>query len=199
MGALAPVGKASRGIKTLTKKKVGVSEASFKDLRKALYEEREKSKDYLNRLMYLQAELENYRKRMEKRINESILFGNERLITNLLSVIDELELAIQAGKKTKKRRPLIEGVEMALKNMLTILRREGLTEIDAVGRPFDPNRHNAVCKVPTDKYAEGTVIEEVRKGFMFRGKVIRPSMVKIATALPSYHRSKSERREAHEV
>ena len=64
--------------------------------------------------------------------------------------------------------------------MYATLDREGLTEIEAVGKPFDSNQHEAVSKVPTNKYAEGTVVEEVRKGFMLRDRVIRPSMVKVA-------------------
>lgn len=178
MGALAPVGDSPKDTKASAKKKVKPSKT--KSLEKALRKEQDKSKEYLNRLMYLQAEFENYRKRTENRMNELVLFSNERLIASLLNVIDELELAIQAGRKTKKKRALIEGVEMALKNMYTTLCREGLTEIEAVGKPFDPNKHEAVSKVPTKECAEGTVVEEVRKGFMLRDRVIRPSMVKVA-------------------
>ena len=178
MGALAPVGESPKNIKPSLSRNARASKKER--LEKALRKEREKSEEYLNRLMYLQAEFENYRKRTEKRMNESVLFSNERLIANLLSVIDELELAIQAGRITKKKRSLIEGVEMALKNMYATLDREGLTEIEAVGKPFDSNQHEAVSKVPTNKYAEGTVVEEVRKGFMLRDRVIRPSMDKVA-------------------
>jgi len=177
MGTLAPADDSPKGIEA-SAKKARVSKTER--LEKALRKEQEKSKDYLNRLMYLQAELENYQKRTEKRMSELVLTSNERLIANLLSVIDELELAIQAGRKTRKKRPLIKGVEMALKNMCATLSREGLAEIQAVGKPFDPNRHEAVSKVPTKEYAEGTVVEEVRKGFMLRDRVIRPSMVKVA-------------------
>lgn len=191
MGALASVGESTKTIKPSLRRKARASKK--KRLEKALRKERDKSKEYLNRLMYLQAEFENYRKRTEKRMNELVLFGNERLIANLLSVIDELELAIQAGRKTKKKRPLIEGVVMALKNMYTTLGREGLTEIEAVGKPFDPNKHEAVSKVATKECAEGTVIEEVRKGFMLRDRVIRPSMVKVAI-LPNHQNFKPQKK-----
>jgi len=153
-----------------------------KRLEEALKEEREKSNAYLNRLMYLQADFENYRKRLEKETREAVQLSNERLITNLLAVIDELEMAIQSGKETENKDALLEGVEMVLKKIYTTLRQEGLTKIEAAGRPFDPSRHEAIFKVPTKDYAEGTVIEEVRKGFMLKDKVIRPSMVKIALA-----------------
>lgn len=152
------------------------------ELEKNLVEEREKSKDYLNRLMYLQADFENYRKRIEKETLEMVQRTNERLITNLLDIIDELEIAIQSGKKTENKEALIEGVEMVLKKLCATLGHEGLTQIEAKGKTFDPSRHEAIVKVPTTEYAEGTVIEEVRKGFMFKDKVIRPSLVKIALA-----------------
>ncbi len=190
MGALAPVDDRPKDIEAPTKK---AREGKTERLEKALRKEQEKSKDYLNRLMYLQAELENYQKRTEKRMSELVLMSNERLIANLLSVIDELELAIQAGRKTKKKRPLIKGVEMALKNMCATLGREGLTEIQAVGKPFDPNKHEAASEVPTKEYAEGTVVEEVRKGFMLRDRVIRPSMVKVAI-LPSHQSSEPQKK-----
>lgn len=153
-----------------------------KRLEEALREEREKSKEYLNRLMYLQADFENYRKRVEKETREAVQLSNERLITNLLGVIDELEMAIRSGKETENKEALLEGVEMVLKKMYSTLGQEGLTKIEAAGRPFDPSKHEAIFKVPTRDYAEGTVIEEVRKGFTLKDKVIRPSVVKVALA-----------------
>jgi molecular chaperone GrpE len=153
-----------------------------KMLEDALKEEHEKSNEYLSRLMYLQADFENYRKRVEKEMREAVQLGNEKLITNMLGIIDELEMAIQSGKKTENKEALLEGLEMVLKKMYTTLRQEGLTKIEAAGRPFDASRHEAIFKVSTNDYAEGTVIEEVRKGFMLKEKVIRPSMVKVALA-----------------
>jgi len=160
-----------------------------KKLEDALREEREKSSEYLNRLMYLQADFENYRKRMEKEIRETAQHGNEKLIVNLLGVIDELEMAVQSGEKTENKGALLEGVEMVLKKMYATLGQEGLTKIEAVGKPFDPSRHEVIFKVPTKDYVEGTVVEEVRKGFMLRDKVIRPSIVKIAVAATTQNKS----------
>ena len=152
------------------------------EIEKALTEEQEKSKDYLNRLMYLQADFENYKKRVDKEIRDEIQRSSQRLITNLLGVVDELEIAIESGKKTENKEALMEGVEMVLKKLYATLGQEGLTKIEAVGKPFDPNKHEVILKVPTSSHSEGTVIEEVRKGFMLQDKVIRPSMVKIALA-----------------
>ena len=153
------------------------------ELKKALAEEREKSNEYLNRLKYLQADFENYRKRMEKEIREIAQAGKERLVLNLLNVIDELELAIHSGRETENKQALLEGVEMTLKKMRITLGQEGLSRIDAVGKSYDPNLHEVVMKVPTKDQDENVVIEEVRTGYILRDKVIRPSIVKITTRL----------------
>ena len=152
-------------------------------LEKTLEGEHEKSCEYRNRLMYLQADFENYKKRMEKEIYEVTQVEKERLIVNLLSVMDELELALHSGKETDSMRALLEGVEITLKKIYTTLGQEGLTKIEAFGKPFDPKLHEVVMKVQTKECEEGVVIEEVRTGYRLRNKVIRPSVVKIATEM----------------
>ncbi len=149
----------------------------------ALKQEREKSSEYLNRLTYLQADFENYRKRVEKSLREVAQLSKEKLIVNLLNVIDELELALRSGRATEDKQALIEGVEMTLKKMDTALAEEGLAKIVAVGKAFNPEKHELVTKVPTKNHNENVIIEEVRKGYMLKDKVIRPSMVKIATSV----------------
>ena len=154
-----------------------------KKFQKALKEEREKSNEYLSRFKYLQADFENYRKRMEKEILETAQFGNEKLIVNLLNIVDELELALHSGRETENKQALLEGVEMTLKKMYTALGQEGLAKIAAVGKTFNPECHEVVMKVQTKEHDENVIVEEVRKGYMLKDKVIRPSMVKIATRL----------------
>ncbi len=151
-----------------------------KRLQKALKEEQEKSNEYLNRLKYLQADFENYRKRIEKEIRETTQYSNEKLIVNLLSVLDELELALSSGRETENKQALLEGVEMTLKKMFAALGQEGLKRIEAVGKSFDPKLHEVALKVPTNEDNEDIVVEEIRKGYTLRDRVIRPSIVKIA-------------------
>lgn len=165
------------------KKKRRSTVSEVKRLEKALEEEQKKSGENLNRLIYLKADFENYRKRMEKEIHETTLLGKEKLIIDLLSVVDELELALRSGRETENKQALLQGVEMTLKKVYTTLGREGLTKIDALGKSFDPKLHEVVMKVPTKEHDECEVIEEVRTGYLFRDKVIRPSMVKIATSI----------------
>lgn len=164
----------------MKKEKTGMNKTRLK---KALEEEREKSNEYLNRFKYLRADFENYRKRMEKEIRETAQVSKERLVLNLLDVIDELELAIHSGRETENKQALLEGVEMTLKKMYTTLGQEGLAKIEAVGKPYDPKLHEVVIKVPTKNHEENVVVEEVRKGYLLRNRVIRPSIVKITTRL----------------
>ncbi len=145
---------------------------------KGLEKEREKANDLLNRLKYLQADFENYRKRVEKQMNETAQYGNMRLITELLPVIDELECAVETGRKSGDKL-LVEGVEMTLKKLRGVLEREGVSMIKASGEHFDPNKHEAVLRVQVEG-KNGEVIEEIRKGYMLKGMVIRPSLVKVA-------------------
>lgn len=152
----------------------------LKALEDALNAEQAKSKEYLDRLKYLQADFENYRRRVEKEFQEITQRSNEKLISNLLGIMDELEIALETGRNTENAGAILEGVEMIHKKLCATLEREGLTRIEAVGKPFDPNLHEILVKVPTKDHEDGTVIEEVRKGFMFKGKIMRPCVVKIA-------------------
>jgi molecular chaperone GrpE len=169
------------------KKKIRSESSTVKKLEEALKQEREKSREYLNRLAYLQADLENYRKRVETNFQRVAQLSEEKLIVNLLNVIDGLELALRSGRETENKQALLEGVEMTLKKMYAALGQEGFTKIVAVGKTFNPELHEVVMKVPTEKYDENVIIEEVRKGYMLKDKVIRPSMVKIATRLGETH------------
>ena len=144
--------------------------------------EKKRSDDYLTRLKYLQADFENLKRRFDREVEQTKSYCNEHIIMQLLDVVDELELAVKNGEiSTPSADILIEGVEMTLKKLRKVLEQEGVTAIDnSEGRVFDPSRHNAIAVVEQDDVADGTVIEEIRKGYMMRGKVIRPSIVKVA-------------------
>jgi len=141
------------------------------------------SKDYLNHLKRLQADFENYKKRQEKKQKEFIEFANEKLINNFLSVIDNLERALDSTKKEKNVEAIRQGVNNILKNFYNILSKEGVKPIKSIGSKFDPYKHEAVMRIETDKYSEDTVTEEFRKGYYIKSKVLRPSMVKVAVSV----------------
>ena len=144
--------------------------------------EKRRSEDILTRLKYLQADFENIKKRFDREVEQTKSYCNERIIMQLLDVVDELELAVKNGEvSTQSMEGLVEGVEMTLKKLRKVLEQEGVTEIeDPEGKAFDPSKHNAIAAMETDDAAEGTVLEQIRKGYMMRGKVIRPSIVKVA-------------------
>ncbi|MFA5364889.1 MAG: nucleotide exchange factor GrpE [Candidatus Bathyarchaeia archaeon] len=157
---------------------------TIKKLEEQLSAEQEKNKDYLNRLRYLQADFENYRKRVEKEVQDTIQKSNAQLVACLVDVLDTLETAICAGETTENKAALLEGIKMVHKNLDNLLAKEGLERLQCVGQAFDPNLHEILAQVPTNEHECGTVLEEARKGFMFRGKVLRPSVVKIACETP---------------
>jgi len=156
-------------------------ERSVECLAQLLDCERKRSEDYLTRLRYLQADLENFKKRSDREAEQVKNYCTERLIIQLLEVVDELELAVKNGEISTSPESLIEGVEMTLKKFRKVLEQEGVTAIESPeGKVFDPTRHNAIAAVEQADIEDGTVIEEIRKGYMMKGKVIRPTIVKVA-------------------
>jgi molecular chaperone GrpE len=146
-----------------------------------LEEERKRNEEYLTSLRYLQADFENYRKRVEREMGELEEFSTLTLVRKLISVLDDLDLAVASATKAEDT-GLLEGVKMVQKNLNSALEAEGLETIKAVGMPFDPSTHEAVDKVQGKDNTEDIVIEELRKGYKFKGKVLRPSAVKVETA-----------------
>ena len=156
-------------------------EQSVDQLEQLLDCERKRAEDYLTRLRYLQADLENFKKRFDSEAEQIKNYCTERLVIQLLDVVDELELAVKNGEISTSPESLIEGVEMTLKKLRKVLEQEGVTPIESPeGKAFDPTRHNAIAAVEQDDVEDGTVIEEIRKGYMMKGKVIRPTIVKVA-------------------
>ncbi len=150
-------------------------------LEEQLEAEKKRSEDYLSRLTYLQADFENLRKRCDRQIQQVSQYSNERLVIQLLEVVDELELAVKNAQTANSAETLVEGVKMTLKRLRKVLELEGVSPIESEGKPFDPSKHNAVAVVERDDVDGCIVLEEVRKGYAMKGKVIRPSIVKVAT------------------
>ena len=153
-------------------------------LEQALIEEKKRSEEYLTRLKYAQADFENLKKRCDRQIEEAKKYSNERMIIELLDVVDELELAVRSGLSSCSTDTVIQGVEMTLKKLRKILECEGVFPIDCLGKPFDPSKHNAIASTEKEGVKECTIVEEVRKGYTMREKVIRPSIVKVVVKSP---------------
>ena len=133
--------------------------------------------DYQRQLLYLQADFENYRRRVEREKDEIRKRANENLILELLDSYENLERALAIAKKSDDQ--LYKGLEMVYNQMTAVLARNGLRPIEAVGKPFDPRVHEAVLQEVSDK-DEDTVLEEFQRGYTLNSKVIRYAKVKVS-------------------
>ena len=125
----------------------------------------------------LMADFQNFKRRTEKEKSDIYAFANEKIVKELLDVIDNFERAIAAGNDGDK---FLEGMEMILKQLLGVLERAGVSEIKCLGEDFDPNFHNAVMTEDSTQYESGKVSEVLQKGYILNNRVIRPAMVKVA-------------------
>ncbi|MBI4344304.1 MAG: nucleotide exchange factor GrpE [Euryarchaeota archaeon] len=141
--------------------------------------EKKKAEEYLTRLKYLQAEFDNYRKRVEKEREEFAKYATERLVRQLLDVYENLERALENGANEDKE-ALLKGVEMTFQQLKDVLEKEGLEPIKTQGVRFDPFLHEAVLQEEREDCDEGTVLEEYQRGYTLNKRVLRYSKVKVA-------------------
>ncbi len=141
----------------------------------ALEQENEELK---NRLLRLQADFDNYRKRQRVEKEDLVLHANLDLIQRLLPVIDNLDRACSAGGDNTES--VVKGIQMINRQLKEILQKEGLQPIECQGEPFDPHCHEAVMVEKSSAYPPNTVLEELQKGYRMRDKVLRPSTVKVS-------------------
>jgi len=132
-----------------------------------------------NKYLRLYAEFENYRKRVGKEKEELVRYGNESLLYELLPVIDSLELALKHATG-EENSGLVKGVEITLKELHRTLEKFGLSRIDSSGKEFDPSVHHAMTQVERDDLDEKMVAEELRPGYLYNDKVLRPSLVSVS-------------------
>jgi len=158
-------------------KKDGVIE----ELNKSLQEKEETIKSLQERLLYFQADFENFKKLKNKEKQDTLKFGNEVLIKDLLPVIDNLERALEHASKTEDFKSIHEGIEIVLNEFLKVLEKAGVEPVEALGKKFDPNFHEAFFQEERDDVKPETVISEHQKGYVLNGRLIRPSMVSIST------------------
>ncbi len=157
--------------------KIKQLEESLEESRRLLEEEKKHSEEYLNKLRYLQAEFENMKKRMIKDIENSRLQYTCKLIGKIITPIEELDLALASCKENCDMNKFIEGIRMISLKFKNILTEEGVTEIEAEGKMFDPAFHEAVQFQESRDHPDNYVICELRKGYRLNERVIRPSMV----------------------
>ena len=141
-----------------------------------------KVEEHYNRLLRVTAEFENYRKRMEREMNEFRKYANESIVKDVLPTIDNLQRALStsSGKDKNNTESIREGVDMTLKGLLDALERHGVVPIESLGKPFDPNFHHAVMQEESERHPENTVSQELQKGYMIQDRLLRPALVVVS-------------------
>ncbi|MEF2964749.1 nucleotide exchange factor GrpE [Paenibacillus sp. M1] len=141
---------------------------------------RAEAEDHKQRLLRAQADFDNFRRRTIKEKEELGKYASAKLITELLPVVDNFERALGSASENAEISSYAKGVEMIFRQLEGVLKAEGLVPMESVGTPFNPEYHQAIMQVESDEYEEGTVVEEVQKGYMLKDKVLRPAMVKVS-------------------
>jgi molecular chaperone GrpE len=155
--------------------------AELESVKDELRKEKESSENNRNKMRYLMADFDNYRKQMEKQLASKVEEIKAELLLKFLNIRDDYLRALSMARQNKAEQAVvIEGLEGILKNIDSLLASEGVREIEAVGTPFDPNVHDAIAYSPREDILENTVTAEIRKGYMLSGKVLRPSLVEIS-------------------
>jgi molecular chaperone GrpE len=166
---------ASREDESVLKKEETAEKAPVAEREQLLAELQEINAKYLR----LYAEFENYKKRVSKDKEELIKYGNENLLYEILPFIDHLEMALKHASNEVSS-GLVQGVEITLRDLRKTLEKFGLTAIEADGKPFDPVVHHAMSQVERNDTEDNTVVEEFRRGYMLRDKVLRPALVAVS-------------------
>ena len=149
-----------------------------------LKERAAKADEHWDRLLRISADLENFKKRASREKQDAIKYANESLLQKLIPVLDNFDAALSAAQsaQTGAVQSLQTGVSMIYQQLRNTLVECGLEEVDATGKPFDPNLHEAVSQKETSEAPEGQVIQQLRKGYRFRDRLLRPASVVVAKA-----------------
>ena len=155
----------------------------LEDLAQKLKLKEQEAQENYDRLLRVSADFDNYKKRASRDMEEFRKFSNQSLIKEMLSVVDNLELAINStnGHKTIDK-GLLDGLAMTLTEILKVFEKFSVKPISAKGQPFDPTFHEAVMQEATDEYPANTVINELQKGYLIHDRLLRPSMVVVASS-----------------
>lgn len=160
------------------------SEAEWQQLESELDAARAERDEHYEMLMRAQAELDNYRKRVAREREDDARYRALPLARDLLAVIDNLERAVAAGRKTDNVEDVVQGVEMVARQLVDVLAQHHVLPIPAEGEPFDPHQHDAISQIPTNEHPPLTVLQEAERGYMLHDRVLRPSKVIVAKELP---------------
>jgi molecular chaperone GrpE len=158
------------------------AEERVKDLEARLAAKEKEANENYDRLLRVTAEFENHKKRMSREMDDFRRYANQSLIKEMLSVVDHIELALQAASAGGPDDKVSEGLQLTLKELLRILEKFNVTPIDAVGKPFNPEFHEAILREESDRLSENTVVREMQKGYMIGQRLLRPALVVVSVA-----------------
>lgn len=145
-----------------------------------LEQARVQAEENYQRLLRVQADFDNFRRRARAEKEDFAKYASLKLIEQLLPIVDNFDRALSSSKETKDFDALVKGLDMTYRGIDQLLTAEGLKPIEAVGHPFNPEFHQAVMQVESEEHEEGIVVEELQKGYILKDKVIRPAMVKVS-------------------
>jgi len=128
-----------------------------------------------------QADFENYKKRSAREKEEAIKYANSSLLERLVAIIDNFELGLTAAKQQGDKSPIYSGMVLVQKQLTDLLTENGLEPIEAEGKSFDPNLHEAIAHEASEQVPEGTVLRQMRRGYRFKGRLLRPARVVVSS------------------
>ena len=161
-------------------KKKKKKDDGVEELKNLLEEKEENIKTLQEKILYLQADFENFKRLKTKERVETLKYGNEVLIKEFIPVVDNLEMALNHASSTDDYKSILEGVKLTLSEFLKVLEKAGVTRIDAIGKKFDPNLHEAFYQEERDDIEPDIVISEFQKGYLLKERLIRPSRVTLS-------------------
>jgi molecular chaperone GrpE len=162
------------------KKNSKKKEEQVEELQKEIEAKDEAIKDLQAKMLYLHAEFENFKKMKLKEKQETLKYGNEQLLLEMIPVLDNLEMALEHASRSDDVKVISEGVKLTANQFLKVLEKSGVERIEALGKKFDPNLHEALYQEERDDVESESVVSEVQKGYMLNGRVVRPSRVSVS-------------------
>ena len=157
-------------------------EEEIRRLSEALEVKTREAEEHRDRYLRAAAEFDNARKRSARERDDYTRYANESLLRELLPVLDNFERALQSARNEPAAVAVTAGVELIQRELLRVLEKFGVTPFTSVGQPFDPEKHEAIARVPARGHAEGSVVDETARGYLLNGRVLRPAMVTVASS-----------------
>ncbi len=178
----------------IEKSKNADADNQLKEMQAMLEAKEKEAKETYDRLLRVSADFENYKKRSARELEDFRKYANQTLLKEMLSVVDNLELAINSSNHRKKAdKNLMEGLNLTLNEILRVFERFDVKPIEAQGQKFDPAFHEAVMREETDDFPENTVVSEFQKGYLIHDRLLRPAMVVVAAPKTPREDNKSDK------